>query len=189
MSRLIEITVPPRTVKMEAKALSICPQRCVEGQKALIHNCTDSSVQLINSSPIYMTSNDSESHIIAEEKTKKTAWRVSKSQEQNAYKSASKGDESIYLFQILESKYETLYTSPLETKRQNVNEVIHQLRRNKLYKNKRFCCLHWKSFSKDLSKWQLQEWYFTHCTVATSSLHSQEQLVLKIHQPVHIQLI
>lgn len=58
---------PPRTVKTAAKALSIWPQRCVEGNQALMHSCTDSSVQLINSSPMYMSSSDSDSHIIAAE--------------------------------------------------------------------------------------------------------------------------
>lgn len=172
MSRLIEVTVPPRTVKTDAKALSICPQRCVEGQQLLIHNCTDSSVQLINSSPIYMTSKVKESHIIADEKTTKTAWKV-RNDYSVSYKTASKGDESIYLFQILESNYETLDTFPLETKRQNVNEVIHPGRLNKLYeKQKVFCCLHLKSFSKHLSKWLLQQWYFTLYTVAVSCLRA-----------------
>lgn len=59
------MVVPPSTVKMAAKALSIWPQRCVEGHQALMHSCTDSSVQLINSSPMYMSSSDSDSHIIA----------------------------------------------------------------------------------------------------------------------------
>lgn len=71
--------VPPRTVKTAAKALSSWPQRCVEGNQALIHNCTDSSVQLINSRPTYMSSKDSDSHIIAaeggEEAERKDRWR------------------------------------------------------------------------------------------------------------------
>lgn len=32
-----------------------------------MHNCTDSSVQLTNSRPMYMSSSDSDSHIIAVE--------------------------------------------------------------------------------------------------------------------------
>ena len=59
-------------MKTAAKELSSCPQRCVEGQQVLMHNCTDSSVQLINSSPMYMSSNVSDSHIIAVDKTDKT---------------------------------------------------------------------------------------------------------------------
>lgn len=51
----------------------------MEGNQALIHNCTDSSMQLINSSPIYMSSSDSDSHIIAaeggEEAEHKDRWR------------------------------------------------------------------------------------------------------------------
>lgn len=61
------VAVPPRTVKTAAKALSSWPQRCVDGNQALMHNWADSSVQLINSRPTYMTSIDSDSHIIAEE--------------------------------------------------------------------------------------------------------------------------
>ncbi len=63
----IKTAVPPRTVKTAAKALSSWPQRSVEGNQALIHSCTDSSVQLTNSSPMYMSSSDSDSHIIAAE--------------------------------------------------------------------------------------------------------------------------
>lgn len=76
---LILIAAPARTVKTAAKELSSWPQRCVEGNQALIHNCTDSSMQLINSSPIYMSSSDSDSHIIAaeggEEAEHKDRWR------------------------------------------------------------------------------------------------------------------
>lgn len=57
--------VPPSTVKTAAKALSIWPHCCVEGHQARMHSCTDSSVQLISSSPMYMSSSDSDSHIIA----------------------------------------------------------------------------------------------------------------------------
>lgn len=67
LSKYWNITVPPKTVKMAAKALRSWPQHCVEGDQVLIHNCTDSSMQLINSRPIYMISSDSDSHIIAGE--------------------------------------------------------------------------------------------------------------------------
>lgn len=59
--------VPPRTVKTAAKALSSWPQCCIEGNQALIHSCTDSSMQLINSRPIFTSSIDSDSQSIAVE--------------------------------------------------------------------------------------------------------------------------
>lgn len=64
--RMMITVVPPSTVKTAAKALSSWPQRCVEGHQALMHSCTESRTQLISSSPMYMSSSDSDSHIIAE---------------------------------------------------------------------------------------------------------------------------
>ncbi len=114
--------VPPRTVKTAAKALSSWPQRCVEGNQALIHNCTDSSMQLINSRPTYMSSIDSDSHIIAaeggEEAERKDRRRFGLQTHRSTESKAPTEMQSIYLFQILESKYKTLGTSPLEIKRQ-----------------------------------------------------------------------
>lgn len=65
MMMMMTTLAPPSTVKTAAKALSSWPQRCVEGNQALMHSCTESSVQLMNSSPMYMSSSDSDSHIIA----------------------------------------------------------------------------------------------------------------------------
>lgn len=117
--------LPPRTVKTAAKALSSCPQRCVDGQQVLMHSCTDSSVQLINSSPMYMSSNVSDSHIIAvewgEDRHDMTViWILKQSANPRAkcLQTCRKSDESIYLFQNLESKYKTLGTSRLQIKRQ-----------------------------------------------------------------------
>lgn len=59
--------VPPRTVKMAANALSSWPQRSVDGNQALMHSCTDSSMQLMTSRPMYISSSDSDSHMIAVE--------------------------------------------------------------------------------------------------------------------------
>lgn len=116
MNNKITRAAPPRTVKTAAKALSSWPQRCVEGNQALIHNCTDSSVQLINSSPMYMSSNESDSHIIAAQAGE--AHRPTEGLAEGRARRDTGGlEEHTHLSQRPESACKSRDTSPLQIRR------------------------------------------------------------------------
>jgi hypothetical protein len=67
--KVFHVSSPARTVKMAAKALNNCPQRRPAGEHAPTHSWRHRSRQLKHSSPMYMSSMVTDSHIMAEDQS------------------------------------------------------------------------------------------------------------------------